>query len=80
LWKRSQAVAVTTLLAAWAANCLWSFTGLPGLVGAADMPNAYVTLIVTLVVLGVGNMLARGEPGYLRTATVGIAASSQASV
>lgn len=65
-WRHSQPVAITTLLAAWAANSAWSFTGLPAQLGVADLPNAYVTFGVTLVVLAVGSLLGRGRPGYLR--------------
>lgn len=68
-WRHSQAVAVTTLLAAWAANSAWSFTGLPALLGAQDLPNAYVTLAVTLLVLAAGSIVAPGRPGYLRQQT-----------
>jgi SSS family solute:Na+ symporter len=71
LWKRSQPVAVVTLLAAWAANSLWSFSSLPEMLGMKDLPNAYVTLAVTLAVLAVGNAFASGEPGYLRTLATG---------
>ena len=65
-WRHSQPLAITTLLAAWAANSAWSFTGLPAQLGVADLPNAYVTLGVTLVVLAVGSLLGPGRPGYLR--------------
>ncbi len=50
-WKRSAAAAVTTLFAAWIANSAWSFTDLPQALNMAGVPNAYVTLAVTL---GVG--------------------------
>ena len=69
-WKRSQAVAVTTLALSWLANCLWSFTELPAMIGMAGMPNAYVTLAVTLAILVPGNLIASGSHGLLRkTAT-----------
>lgn len=50
-WKRSATAAVTTLFAAWIANSAWSFTDLPQALQMAGVPNAYVTLAVTL---GVG--------------------------
>ena len=49
-WKRSAAVAVATLLSAWVVNCAWSFTALPSMLGMAGMPNAYITLAVTLAI------------------------------
>ena len=69
-WKRSAAAAVVTLIAAWTANCLWSFTHINEVIGIARPPgpdhNAYVTLAVTLVV-GIGaNLALPGRPGYFR--------------
>jgi SSS family solute:Na+ symporter len=57
-WKRSGAVAVATLVAAWIANSAWSFTELPTLLNMAGVPNAYITLAVTLVVGVGGNLMA----------------------
>ncbi|MEP2736550.1 MAG: sodium:solute symporter family protein [Erythrobacter sp.] len=67
-WKRHQGVAIATLLLAWAANLAWSFTALPTLVGfeSAGAYNAYVTVIVSVTVLLIGNMAVRGEPGLLK--------------
>lgn len=67
-WKRSSAVAVTTLVAAWIANSAWSFSELPQLLGMPDAPNAYVTLAVTLAVGIGGNLMAVGRSGYFNTA------------
>jgi SSS family solute:Na+ symporter len=63
-WKRSAAVASATLLSAWLVNCAWSFTSLPALLGMSGVPNAYITLAVTLAIGVLGNLLASGEPGY----------------
>jgi SSS family solute:Na+ symporter len=63
-WKRNSAVARTTLILAWVANCLWSFTPLPGLLGAGNIPNAYVTLAVTLTIGVIGNILFSGQSAY----------------
>ena len=65
-WKRNAAVAVTMLVAAWAVNCAWSFTSLPALISTADIPNAYVTLLVTLGVGIIGNVALPGAPGLFR--------------
>ncbi len=65
-WRCSQTVAITTLLASWLANSLWSFTDLPTRLGLVDTPNAFVTIAVTLLVLLVGNLLVPGQPGYLK--------------
>jgi SSS family solute:Na+ symporter len=67
-WKRSSAVAVTTLIAAWTANSLWSFTSLPTLLNMQDGLNPYVTLAVTLVVIIVGNLIVKGKPGFFSSA------------
>lgn len=68
LWKRSSAVAVATLLAAWLVNSLWSFTGLPAWLGLSADWNVQATLAVTLLVALGGSLLAHGEPGYFRSA------------
>ena len=65
-WRCSQAVAIATLLASWAANSLWSFTDLPARLGLTDAPNAFVTIAVALFVLLLGNVLVPGQPGYLK--------------
>ena len=66
-WKRNSAVAVATLTAAWVTNSAWSFTGLPQLLDMPSDANAYVTLIVTLTIGIVGNLLTTGRDGYFRT-------------
>lgn len=66
-WKRSSKVAAATLIITWAANCLWSFTPLPRVFGSsiiAELPNGYVTLIVSYIVLIIGNLVVKGEPAY----------------
>jgi SSS family solute:Na+ symporter len=67
LWTRNAGTALTTLFSAWIANSAWSFTPLPGVLGLAEVPNAYVTLVVTLVVSIAMNALRGGAPGYLRS-------------
>lgn len=72
-WKRQQSVAILTLLSAWVANALWSFTDLPSVFGIA-MPgnlNAYVTALVSVVVLVVGNAIVSGERALFWRAPVG---------
>lgn len=68
-WKRHNGVAVATLLLAWAANAAWSFTSLPALLGVGDGGsfNAYVTALVSIIVMLVGNMMVTGQPGIFRT-------------
>ncbi len=69
VWKRSSGAAISTLVAAWVANSLWSFTSLPTTLGlSAEFPNAYVTLAVTLVVGILCNATIAGENGYFRSA------------
>jgi SSS family solute:Na+ symporter len=64
-WRCNQGVAVTTLLACWIANSLWSFTDLPAWLGLADSLNAIVTFVVAIMVLVIGNLVLPGKPGYL---------------
>ena len=65
-WRRNQAIAITALLGSWIANSLWSFTDLPASIGLADTPNALVTVVITLLVLVLGNLLLPGKPGYMK--------------
>ena len=65
-WKSSRRVGVIALTTAWVLNMAWSFTDLPAMLGLAQMPNSYVTLIVTVAILVVGNLLIKGQPGLLR--------------
>ncbi|HEY5622452.1 MAG TPA: sodium:solute symporter family protein [Gammaproteobacteria bacterium] len=66
-WKRSSTVAVLTLVAAWVANSLWSFSALPELLGMGGVTNPYVTLAVTLCVGIGGNLVSEGKNGYFRS-------------
>lgn len=66
-WKRNSAVAVAMLVTAWIANSAWSFSSLPQLLNMPEVPNAYVTLAVTLVVGIAGNLMRTGREGYFRS-------------
>ena len=66
-WKRSRGAALATLLTAWVANSLWSFSSLPATLGLPGDANAYVVLVVTLVVAIVANATMKGEVGYFRS-------------
>ncbi|MEM8935995.1 MAG: sodium:solute symporter family protein [Pseudomonadota bacterium] len=65
LWKRHQGVAITTLIVAWIANAAWSFSALPQALGfeSAGSYNAYVTAIVSMIMICIGNLAVRGRPG-----------------
>jgi len=66
-WKRNSTVAVVTLLSAWVANSAWSFSALPEFLGMLEVPNAYVTLAVTLSVGVIGNLTSSGREAYFRS-------------
>jgi SSS family solute:Na+ symporter len=66
-WKRNSTVAVLTLIAAWVANSAWSFSSLPTLLNMDDVPNAYVTLVVTLSIGVVGNLFGSGREAFFRS-------------
>lgn len=71
-WKRNSKVAIAALAVSWIANILWSFTGIQAAVAGAigvTLPNAYVTCILTIVILVIGNLVSKnGEPGYYKIA------------
>lgn len=67
-WKRSQAVAITTLIVPWVVASLWTFTSLPSALGMENVAVMWVILVTTIVVMCVGNFLARNaKKGYFRT-------------
>ena len=69
-WKRCQLAALLTLIAAWIANSLWSFTSLPAVFGITEKAgdfNAYVTLAVTLIVGIASTAFFKGEVGYFKS-------------
>jgi predicted phage tail protein len=78
-WKRSAGVAVATLLAAWILNCAWSFTNLASALGGADIPNAYVTLGITMLVGVIGNLITPGRDAYFRSTEYAARRSSPAT-
>jgi SSS family solute:Na+ symporter len=66
-WKRSSKVAIATLVAAWIANSAWSFSELPQILAMPEVPNAYITLVVTLAVGIGGNLMAGGSRGFFKS-------------
>lgn len=69
-WKRHRGVAAATLIITWVLNLVWSFTGVAGAIGGTigSLPNGYVTLISTAVILIIGNLVVKGDPGYWKVA------------
>ena len=65
-WKRSAAAANVTLLSAWLANCLWTFTSLPKVLGMSGVHNVYITLTVSLLVSVISLSAAKSKPGLYR--------------
>ncbi len=67
LWRRHQGVALITLIVTWSVNGLWSFTSLPQFFGfeSAGNYNAYVTSIVSVSLIIIGNLLfSKPTPGH----------------
>ena len=77
-WKSNGKVAAATLAVAWILNLLWSFAGLQTTVANAtglNLPNGYVTLIASLVVLIIGNLAVgkNANPAYIKMKSAQIA-------
>ncbi len=68
-WKRSTLGANITLLGTWIANCVWTFTPPKNSLGMANVQNAYVTLIASIVLALVFMCMGNSRPGYARTAS-----------
>ncbi len=67
LWKRSGKAAITTCLIAWAANFIWSFTSLPVMLNMRDLPNAYITLAISLIIGPLLLQIMKGTDGYFKS-------------
>jgi SSS family solute:Na+ symporter len=67
VWKRNTTAAILTLVSAWLANSVWSFTALPEALNMVGTPNAYVTLGVTLTVGVLSNLIMPGDKGYFKS-------------
>lgn len=67
-WKRSHGVATATLGITWIVNMIWTFSSLPAAIGGlvGSLPNGYITLATSLVVIIIGNLITKGEPGYFK--------------
>jgi len=65
LWKVNKVAAWTTLLAAYAANFLWTFSQ-PDWLPSYMSLNVYPTTIATVFFGVVMNLVLPGQPGYLR--------------
>jgi SSS family solute:Na+ symporter len=76
-WRRSVIAANLTLLTAWVANCLWSFTPLAANIGMAGVHNVYLTLVLSLVVSVTVLSLGEYKPGLYRGKTMAQRAEEQ---
>lgn len=83
-FKRHNGLSVATLIIAWVINGLWTFSSLPLALGFrrdvppvdvafADNYNAYVTAIVSIVVLVIGSLIVKGEDGLFKAQSKGVA-------
>ncbi len=65
-WKRNPVVAGLAIGVSWFFNLIWSFTPIRDVIGGTigGLPNAYVTLIFTLLIYIIGNLVVKGEPAY----------------
>lgn len=69
-WKRHRGVAALTLIVSWGLNLIWSFTGVAAAIGGlvGSLPNGYITLVFSLLVIIIGNLVVKGEPAYFKVA------------
>lgn len=65
-WKRSRVAAGWTFAATWLVLVLWSFTPLPVDLGIGHLPTSYASLVVTLVVGVILNLILPGETALFR--------------
>jgi SSS family solute:Na+ symporter len=71
-WKRSRKVALVTLIVTWIINLVWTFIiqnptlGIAGDNFILNLANGYITLVVSVVILVIGNIAVgdKAEPAY----------------
>jgi SSS family solute:Na+ symporter len=66
-WKRSKKAAEITLFGTWIVNFFWTFTPLKTVLGMEGVLNAYITLVLALVLGIITNIALPGDPGLFRT-------------
>lgn len=80
--KVHNGLSMATILTAWIINGLWTFTSLPLALGFmrgvppdhvlnADNYNAYVTAVISIVVLLIGHFVVKGQAGLFRSTSKG---------
>ena len=78
-WKRNATVAMATLISAWVANSVWSFSSISSVMGLPADINPYVTLVATLIVGVIGNLVMDGEPGFFKSEEYKLRVAQQAA-
>ena len=78
-WKRNATVAMATLISAWVANSVWSFSSISSVMGLPADINPYVTLVATLIVGVIGNLAMDGEPGFFKSEEYKLRVAQQAA-
>ena len=67
-WKRNAVVGVTAFAASWVIATVWTlFPQVPQALHMGNVHICYVIIVVSLVVLVVGNLVCDGKPGYFRS-------------
>jgi SSS family solute:Na+ symporter len=69
-WKRSELAANVTLITAWIANCIWSFTPIASALGMGGIHNVYLTVALSLVVSITLLTVCESKPGLYRGKSV----------
>ncbi len=69
-WKRSKAAAAATFIAVWVLFLVWTFTPLPAALNMAGVSIAYVTVVVSIVLGAILNLILPGKKGYFRENSV----------
>ncbi len=68
-WKRNKTVGILSFIIPFVVATIWTlFPAFPDAIGLGNVHIAYVIIVVSLVILIVGNLICKGEPGYFRSA------------
>lgn len=67
-WKRNLKVGMVAFIGSWVIANVWSFfPAVPEAIGMGGVHIAYVITVVSVVILVVGNLITKGEPGYFKS-------------
>lgn len=67
-WKRNKTVGILAFIVSWLVANIWTFfPQVPEMLHMGNVHISYVIIAVSLLVLVIGNLITKGQPGYFRS-------------